>query len=55
MNAPEGLDGEIFGRGGIANDAHDPTVNLSLVLPEQALEGIEVTCRELLQYLRWLF
>ena len=55
MNAPEGLDGEILGRGRIANDAHDPAVNLSLELPEQHLESLKVAGREFFQHFRRLF
>ena len=42
MDAPEGLDREIFSGGGIADDAKDPAVNGTLMLAEKRFEGIEI-------------
>ena len=49
MNAPEGFDCKIFGEGGIADDDHDPAVDLGLMPAEQGLEGVDVAACELLQ------
>ena len=49
VDTPEGLDGEVLGRGRVADQGDDPAVDLGLVLPEQDLEGLDVTQRELLE------
>jgi len=49
VDTPEGLDGEILGGGRIAHECDDPAADLGLVLPEQRLEGLDVTQRELLK------
>ena len=46
MDAPERFDGQIFGRGGVAYDAQDPTVNGALMLAEHGLEGVDVALAE---------
>jgi hypothetical protein len=55
VNPPEGLDGEFFRRGGIANDANNPSIHLSLKLPEQCLEGFRVSLPEALQQFHGAF
>src|SRR5262245_18185656 len=53
-DAPERLDPEVLGHAAIADDAHDPGENEALELPEERLEGLEVTSCEALQQVRWL-
>ena len=55
MDAPEGFDGEVFGGIRVADDANDPTVNLTLMPAKQRLEGVEVAVTELPQHVGWLF
>src|SRR5450432_1044167 len=49
VNAPERFHGKVLGDSGVTNDAHDPRVNLLLVLAKQHLEGVQVAGRETLQ------
>jgi hypothetical protein len=46
INPPEDLYRQILGRGRVAYDAHDPAVDFALELPNQRLEGIDLTTRE---------
>ena len=50
VDAPEGFDGEVFSRAGVADDADDPAIDLTLVQPEQRLKGVEIAVRELPQH-----
>ena len=47
MDAPEGFDREVFGGSRVADDANDPTLNLTLMPTEQRLKGVEVAVTEL--------
>src|SRR5262249_40829275 len=46
---------QALGYSRISNDAHDPAVHLCLMLPEQDLEGRQVSVSELHQQFRRLF
>src|SRR5208283_5044889 len=49
VHAPESLHGQILGHRGVADDTHEPAINLALVLPEQRFKGIHIARRESLQ------
>ena len=49
MDAPEGLDHEVLGSGGIANDAQNPAVDGTLMLAEERFECIEIAEPEAIQ------
>src|SRR5215471_12176457 len=49
IKAPEGFDCQIFGGAGVADNAHDPAVDLALVLSKKRFEGLDVTRGESLQ------
>jgi len=42
IDAPEGFDGEVFGSGGIADDADNPAIDVALMPAKQGLEGVKV-------------
>ena len=49
MDAPEGLDREVLGCRGIADDAQDPAVDGTLMLAEERFEGVEIALPEPIQ------
>ncbi|MBZ5706212.1 MAG: hypothetical protein LAN63_12740 [Acidobacteriia bacterium] len=49
VHAPEGFDRQVFGLTRIADDAHDPPIDLALELAKQRLEGFDVALRESLE------
>src|SRR5262252_1012883 len=49
IKPPEGFDCQIFGGARVANNAHDPAVDLTLVLSKKRFEGLDVTRGESLQ------
>jgi hypothetical protein len=55
IDAPEAFDGEVFGSGGIADDANDPAVDVALMPAKQGLEGVKVAVTKPPQYVGWLF
>jgi hypothetical protein len=50
MDAPEGLDHQVFGSGGVADDAQNPPVYRTLMLAEESFECIEIAKPEAVQY-----
>ena len=46
IDPPERFDGQIFGGFGPAYDTNDPSIHICLKLPEQDLEGLDITMRE---------
>jgi hypothetical protein len=50
MDAPEGLDREVFSGSGIADDAQDPAVDGTLMLAEESFECIEIAKPKAVRY-----
>jgi hypothetical protein len=49
VDAPESFHGQFLGRRRIAHDAQNPSVNLTLMLAEERLEGIQIALPKLIQ------
>ena len=50
IDAREGLHGQLFGCGRIADDAQNPAVDRALMLAEERLKGVEIAIAEPLQH-----
>src|SRR5215469_8411956 len=46
VNAPKSLHGQILGNTWVTHNAHDPGVDITLKLPNQRLERIDLAMRE---------
>ena len=51
ISAPKGLNREVFRHGSVADEPHDPAVDLTLELPEERLESFDFAVSEPLQQL----
>ena len=55
IGAPERIDEGVISRRGIAYDAQDPAVHVTLEVPEQRLERVALAVYEALQQIAWRF